>query len=245
MIKLYKSLFLENPYKISNRLIVIIFFTPIIMFLVLGLLFAIPSTRGFGIWLVLENNPIELLTFIIFLIGGVFGINFTITIAKFEKKFVVFFYAFFSICLIILAMEEISWGQSFFHFKTPQAWKEINFQGETTLHNLKFMQSIRDNFLLIFGLSGLFGIFLRNFPKFKKIGVPKVLISWFLMISVQASLDILVDFIVIYKPFDNGIERLAELTELLIAGSAFLYLWMNLRKFIEPLTHIDYYEKYQ
>jgi hypothetical protein len=107
------------------------------------------------------------------------------------------------------------------------------------------MQSIRDNLLLIFGLSGLFGIFLRNFPKFKKIGVPKVLISWFLMISVQASLDILVDFVVIYKPFDNGIERLAELTELLIAGSAFLYLWMNLRKFIEPLTHIDYYEKYQ
>jgi hypothetical protein len=33
-------------------------------------------------------------------------------------------------------MEEIAWGQTLFHFATPEAWSALNHQGETTLHNL-------------------------------------------------------------------------------------------------------------
>ena len=120
----------------------------------------------------------------------------------------------FSVCLVILAMEEITWGQSFFHFETPEKWKAMNYQGETTLHNLNFMQSNRDNLLLVFGLSGLIGMFLRNHSKFKKIGVPVILLSWFVLIVFLAFLDILVDYIVIYKPLSNGIEKFAEIIEL-------------------------------
>jgi len=35
-----------------------------------------------------------------------------------------------------LAMEELSWGQHLFSFKTPEFLKMINLQGETNLHNL-------------------------------------------------------------------------------------------------------------
>ena len=32
--------------------------------------------------------------------------------------------------------EEISWGQHFLGFGTPEAYRELNYQGETNLHNL-------------------------------------------------------------------------------------------------------------
>lgn len=37
-------------------------------------------------------------------------------------------------CLYI-AGEEISWGQHFFHWSTPEYWAEVNRQQETNLHN--------------------------------------------------------------------------------------------------------------
>lgn len=40
------------------------------------------------------------------------------------------------ILLFVVGMEEISWGQQFFHFGTPEQWAAINYQHETTLHNL-------------------------------------------------------------------------------------------------------------
>lgn len=33
--------------------------------------------------------------------------------------------------------EEISWGQHYFHWITPEEWAEMNRQGETNLHNVK------------------------------------------------------------------------------------------------------------
>lgn len=48
------------------------------------------------------------------------------------------------IWLFILALgafvflgEEISWGQHYFHWITPEQWKEMNRQGETNLHNIQ------------------------------------------------------------------------------------------------------------
>lgn len=38
--------------------------------------------------------------------------------------------------LVFFAGEEISWGQWFFHWTTPEWFAEVNRQGETNLHNL-------------------------------------------------------------------------------------------------------------
>ncbi|PIA77474.1 hypothetical protein BFR04_08510 [Gaetbulibacter sp. 4G1] len=224
---LISNIFENNSPTLPKNLKIIIFCFPILLVCFQGFLFAYPPARDFGIWLVLENNPIELLTFIVFLLGGIYGVRLSFKLSKFEKRYIVLFYSFFSVFLLLIAMEEISWGQSFFHFETPEKWKTMNYQGETTLHNLNFMQSNRDNLLLIFGVSGLVGMILRNHSKFQKIGVPIILLSWFLMIVFLAFLDVLVDFIEINKQLSNGIERFAEITELLIAGSSFMYLWLN------------------
>ncbi len=36
--------------------------------------------------------------------------------------------------------EEISWGQRIFNLETPEQWKEVNWQGETNLHNLEIFK---------------------------------------------------------------------------------------------------------
>lgn len=41
-----------------------------------------------------------------------------------------------AVLLFVVAMEEISWGQTLFQFDTPERWAQINHQQETTLHNL-------------------------------------------------------------------------------------------------------------
>ena len=47
-----------------------------------------------------------------------------------------FFHLLWGVALLLVGMEEISWGQQFFHWHTPEAWEKLNAQGETNFHNL-------------------------------------------------------------------------------------------------------------
>ncbi|TGV01587.1 hypothetical protein [Flavivirga rizhaonensis] len=126
-------------------------------------------------------------------------------------------------------MEEISWGQWFFHFKTPESWAKINGQGETTLHNLQGLQGHSEILRMVFGLGGMLGIILGNLNKFKKISAPPVLISWFIIIFCHATVDFVQDRVSISTKYDFAIVKTSEFIELLIAGSSFLYFWLNFR----------------
>jgi hypothetical protein len=68
-----------------------------------------------------------------------------------------FFFLFFFIFSFIAFGEEISWGQHIIGFKTPEAIKEINKQGETNLHNLNISE------LLGLSKENLFSGLLTNF----------------------------------------------------------------------------------
>jgi len=47
------------------------------------------------------------------------------------------FFLLLSVLFLFAFFEEISWGQKYFHFKTPDAVKEKNLQEEFNLHNLE------------------------------------------------------------------------------------------------------------
>lgn len=218
-----------QTYHITKKIAKTIFITPIISAILIGSLFAFPSTRNFGFWLLEENSPVEILTFIIFLWSGIYGICLTLKTKKPLKSEIKLYYILFSLCLILIAMEEISWGQWFFHFETPSEWAKINGQGETTLHNLKGMQGNSEILRMIFGLAGILGIPLRYFNRFKIISTPPILIFWFLIIFCHATIDFIQDRVSISEQHDFAIVKTSEFIELLIAGSSFLYLWLNFR----------------
>lgn len=87
-----------------------------------------------------EDNLFENITFFIYAIGaGIFGYTAYRLWQVKRKTVVVWLTIGFMLCCMVgyagIAGEEISWGQRFFHFSTPQEYKENNSQGEFNLHN--------------------------------------------------------------------------------------------------------------
>ena len=70
----------------------------------------------------------------------------------------------FSLLLLLLFAEEISWGQRILNIKTPEIIAEINFQKEMTLHNLKGIQDKNNS--LSYALFGMLVAYLSVFPLF-------------------------------------------------------------------------------
>jgi hypothetical protein len=231
MKNLYHLIFFSDSQGLKINMLYVIFFLPIIIMTIQALLFIIPSTRHIAFGILKENGPIEILTFLVFLVGGVFGLIFMIKNFNKVNKFVTFFIFIFSVGLLFISLEEISWGQWFFYFETSDYWKTLNFQRETNLHNLHGLQNHSDTFCLIYGIAGIIGVLLRNFTFFKLIGTPIILLSWFLIITCHAIIDIAADYNFTGAGLEWIIERDRELIELLIGLSAFLYLWLNKRKF--------------
>jgi hypothetical protein len=175
-----------------------------------------------------ENQPVELLTFGIFLLGGILGLLLARkAIGNNEKFFVYGFYILFSCALLFCAMEEISWGQSFFKFPTPEALKTINIQKEFTFHNIRGLQGNAEIFRGIFGLGGILGIILSFRSSFKKICPPRILLLWFITITIFAVLDFYFEFNSMRNKSNRIVFRLAEIMELLVAISSCLFVWLN------------------
>ncbi|MCH2503556.1 MAG: hypothetical protein FI711_10580 [SAR202 cluster bacterium] len=53
-----------------------------------------------------------------------------------------YLYLVMAVAFFLGAMEEISWGQRLFGWGTPSAIEQINFQDETTIHNVNFANNV-------------------------------------------------------------------------------------------------------
>ncbi|KAA3601470.1 MAG: hypothetical protein DWQ06_07570 [Calditrichaeota bacterium] len=203
----------------------------ITVFCVLGLI--APQTRGLTLWLLEENRPVEVATFIFLFLASIWSFkDFWLAKKQNELFFVYGFYAVFGFVMFVVAMEEIAWGQSFFGFATPESLQEINKQGETTLHNIGELQGRSEFMRLIFGLAGLIGIAFYYFPFLRRISIPKSIIFYYLIITFHSIIDVYNDYYPIQERFDIYLQRVSEFIELLIGMGSFLYVYINNRLFI-------------
>lgn len=218
-------------YGVSRLSALVILLSPILIYVLYSLLLILHSTRDFVLSARGENNAIELLTFVCLLLGGVLGFPLAWNAKLKSESFLVFlFYIIFSIGLIATAMEEVAWGQWFFGFDTPATWKDINVQGELTLHNIQGIHGNTEFLRFAFGVGGLIGVWLARFGKLNVIGAPDLLLFWFLTISVHAGFDVYVEFYSIEYRIDNMINLVSEFTELMIGIAGLLYIWLNSRR---------------
>ncbi len=221
----------EQTYRISSSVARVIVFTPVAIVFISLLFLAVPITRSLIGWMVLENHPVELLTFVSLFSAGTMGWKLAWKARDNERGIlVVGFYAVFSTGLLFVAMEEISWGQWLFGFEPPSAIKSINKQGELNIHNMPGFHAPFEYLRVAFGLGGLFGVWLSSRRHTRDIGAPAILSSWFVLIAVHAALDLRNYYIpnsgqLIFYTAENMVEVL----ELLIGLSAFLYMWLNER----------------
>lgn len=87
-----------------------------------------------------EDGPFELLQFVLFLTSGILSLtHFRNSMTK--SRLVQLFWLIVGVGMLFVAFEEISWGQRIFGVETPVAIKDINYQDETTLHNIGFIQT--------------------------------------------------------------------------------------------------------
>jgi hypothetical protein len=194
-------------------------------------LLAFPPTRRGMLWALEEDRPIEILTVAFFVAAAVTALRLALALrARPDQRWARWFYGCFALLLFLVSMEEISWGQRIIGFDTPPALREINGQGETTLHNIGPFQGRSEWVRLGFGLAGLLGISRGSLPALSAVAAPPVLWPWFLTIAAHASIDAYNDISVIEARFDYAVNRTSEMIELLMSVAVFLYLRLNSRR---------------
>ena len=203
--------------------------------LVPGLLIVLPSTQEFGLWLVAENHPIEILTFVVAIWAAVEGVRLVRYLGAKSGFLIRGFLSLFTFLMFFLAMEEISWGQKFLDFPTPEFWKARNAQGELTLHNYDFAgHKYLEIYPFLFGIGGLVGIALRASYLLPWIVCPPVRL-WpvFGIVVVHSGIDLYHDFHVVSLAFDALINLLDEAAEMLVACGGLFFLLLNRRSLMK------------
>lgn len=191
----------------------------------------IEATRGFTLWILRENHPVEIATFVLLLLGAGMALKFARAIRK-NRHSVLYsiFYVAFAAGLFLTAMEEVAWGQQFFGWATPEGLRDVNMQGETTIHNIKGLHGNTEMMRLLFGLGGLVAIAIDRFTGNRLPGAKFVLLPWFAVITLHSIIDVANDFVAIQRNFDALISKLAELNELVISIAAVLFIKFNQKR---------------
>ena len=124
------------------------------------------------------------------------------------------FYLGLSLLFFVAFGEEISWGQTIFGWETPEAFREINAQGETNLHNIPIFEKAlsakqKFKFLLItyFLIIPLVDLFPKARKLFTKVGLPIPPLWISLLFTIQSF--ILDDW---SRDYLDGYPRLALIT---------------------------------
>ena len=217
-------------YELYNWVVKVLVGTPILLIVINAILWKLPGTRDFALSLMGENQPVEFLTFIFLISGGVLGISLALRARLWsENILIVGFYILFSVGLIFVAMEEIAWGQYIFGFKSPESLRDINVQSELTLHNLGSLQGTSDYLVLLFGFSGLLGLWFGFSNRLKKLAVPIILAPWFLSTVALVVVSSLIGILAGFENADQFMDVLSETNELLVGLAGFFYLFLNSR----------------
>ena len=180
-----------------------------------------------------EQGIIENYTFVILFIAIILGV---LAIMKMQN----FAFPVFRIWLMLLVLgciyyagEEISWGQHWFGWGTPEAWMDVNDQGETNLHNTSaLLDQVPRMLLTIAAVVG--GIFIPLFISLRNVPLSRNGFYYWLwptyvniptcILAVAVSLHEK-----IYKLFDTAVPHLldiraGEAKECLLAMFLFMYI---------------------
>lgn len=143
-----------------------IFLAPVALFaLFLGIKIQAP---GLYVWLIREDGWLENLQFILFLAAGVMAVATGRRLRRNRLAPHWFLFILLGAGLLVVAMDEISWGQRLFGIETPDQIAAINWQSEITLHNLDpFIASLHTAYLVVgaYGTLGWLGMLFNPPPR--------------------------------------------------------------------------------
>ena len=135
----------------------------------------------------------------------------------------------FTLGCVLVAGEEISWGQRIFGFGTPEGLSEINRQSETTVHNIGLVQNTFNGIVL---LGGLYGSLVAGFLRLRgglgesaRRFVPPLFLTSAFLLAFAFRLG---RFTIV--PEYDGIIEYGEWVELCFASALALFAGLTWRK---------------
>ncbi len=222
----------EKVYSIGSSVTLMIFLSPFFIVIIISIFLQLSSTRPVVISIIMENQLVMgSLTSVFLIAGGFQGLRLVLQIKKHKKGLLMFwFYLVFSIGLFFIAMEELRWVQQFFISDAPSALGKINQPEKDIIHSIQIWRTHLEIFPLASGLAGLLGIWISKIPHFRKISVPRILWSWFVVISIISAIDLSYDFYDPTTQFNILVNNLEEIIEMMVGITAFLFIWLNTRR---------------
>jgi len=218
-------------YGLTPSVTATVSYLPLVVVALFTLGLVLTPTRRMTIWMLEESRPVEALTFVVFMVAVVAGLNLAWHVHKRGESILVrMFCSFFCLALFLVGMEEIAWGQYIFLFDAPDIFQLANQQREITLHNLPGLHG-RNVFLrFAFGLGGLLGLAAAAVPSLQRISTPVPLVPGLVVILLLAVIDMACNYWPVWRPLDLLTWRLAEVLELVIAITALSYAILNARR---------------
>ena len=190
-----------------------------------------------------EQGIIENFTFFILFVATLAGILVLIKMRGFAFPVLRLWMLLLVLGCIYYAGEEISWGQHWFGWSTPEAWLHINDQGETNLHNTSaLLDQVPRMLLTLAALIG--GITVPVYFLIRGIKLtPAEFSAWLWPTYVNIPACLLAILVSLhekaYQWFGTGVPevldiRAGETKECLLA----LFLFMYIASFYKRLTQI-------
>jgi hypothetical protein len=100
-----------------------------------------------------EDHLFEWAQFACWLVGGVASAAMAIRILH-RNRLLGILWATLAVGLLVVAGEEIAWGQRLLELQTPTVLKRVNAQGELTTHNVRGLSAV---YAAVFVVAGIYG----------------------------------------------------------------------------------------
>lgn len=99
-----------------------------------------------------ETGPHEFVEFFVLLIALFVTISALLKIQWDTQRWLGLWLLLAAVCCFYVAGEEVSWGQHFLNWSTPEYWAHINDQNETNLHNTSSWLDQKPRLILLIGV---------------------------------------------------------------------------------------------
>ncbi len=132
--------------------------------------------------IVQEDDALECQQALCYFLSSVVSCSLAIRFLRNQQRIHGLLFLGLAVALLFVSLEEISWGQRFFHIPTPTFFQKYNTQHEISLHNLPVIQYRLSKMYVLAGTACAFGWLLipRLFPLQRRTAIRYFLPDWFL-----------------------------------------------------------------
>jgi hypothetical protein len=220
--------FVRRTYGIGPAAMNAALIAPIVVMAVCAVLLELPGTQRFGQWLIAEDHLVEWLTFAAAILAGFRALGVARRVSRrVRSRWPALFYAVTGIGLLVYGMEEISWGQRVFHFRTPAALDAANMQGEFNIHNIEWIQSLEKFVFMGVCIAGLLTLRTRRRSDPWAMRPAPFLAGSLLVVLVGMGLTYASFYVSMGRRIEDLLDGLVEVSELLIVVATLAYVHVN------------------